>query len=114
MNDVEYIKAAVELADGWRLSDDAEPIIYLTNDTNDDYDGMSFMSWSYPTWMLDALAAQLVRQVDVLNYLVMVVASKEGTSIVQPDVTFYNPGCNDGRTINTIKAIVDSEVLTND
>ena len=112
----DYIKKAVELADGWRLSNDKEPLIYLDDGTSD---GISFMSWSYPQFMLDALAAQLVRQINVLDdYAIHIEPGKT----ILCGVTYTDKGFKSHHTIgviegedptmSTIKAIVDSGVLS--
>ncbi len=108
MTDNDYIRKAVELADGFML--------------NGNLIGGSFMfdvggSIEIPTiednqWLLDALAAQLVRQMDeLILYSVHIkpigaFIDHEGTGERITDC--YLTG---GRTMNTIKAIVDSKVL---
>jgi len=100
------IRKAVELAEGWRLSDDNQPLIYLIDEIESDE--MSFMSWSYPQWMLDALAAQLVRQVDAINEFTCVCAQEKLTFVYG---TGYWKAEGPDRTMNTLKAIVESKVL---
>jgi SpoU rRNA methylase family enzyme len=60
-------------------------------------------------------AVELVRQVDALPFPVMVIASKDSVSVVEPDETYLLPNPQQGsRTLNTIKAIVESKVLETD
>jgi len=107
MNDQDCIKAAAELADGaWTLAKDGR--IFTPN-------GRHYESDRLPQYLQDALAAQLVRQVDALDELSVITES--GCSIVH-DVSRrdgYGVGTanHEGldRTMNTIKAIVDSGVL---
>jgi len=100
MTDQDYIKAAVELADGWTYHD---------GDCSHEETERWFIDCKLPQVWLDALAAQLVRQVDVLNVT---------------NLEIYNDGVYIGtdhddniiisdsdRTMNTIKAIVDSGKL---
>ena len=110
MTETDYIRAAVELADGWYITH-----IYAGEDIvawTDRQHPPSFVLQSMDQWGLDALAAQLVRQVDALAIPVMVIVSRDGCSIVQPDETYLlqHPQPGD-RTMNTIKAIVDSGIL---
>jgi hypothetical protein len=100
MNDQDYIKAAVELADGWDMVGPqiiGEGAITLTR-TNQ--------------MILDALAAHLVRQVDATHYLFesrndgeAIVCNCDGSGKITKASEPYD------RTRNTIKAIVDSGVL---
>lgn len=65
-----------------------------------------------PQPVLDALAAQLVRQVDALaEPTPIIVASATAVSVVLPDDAFLMDGNDKGRTENTITAIVESGVL---
>ncbi len=102
MNDREYIRKAVELADGFQLTGDGKHFSlphgnYLPAIKN------------CPQQYLDALAAQLVRQVDATNYEVRMQAC--ATTIFYGGKEFWQLG-GKGRTMNTIKAIVDSGVLS--
>ena len=109
MTDEEYIRKAVELADGW--SGDSIPALNLK------------LRWDHPqqALYLDALAAQLVRQVDALGDIVSVDIRGQsgGPEVIVWD---FRPGRSrigvnhkgPDRTMNTIKAIVDSGVLTKD
>lgn len=106
MNDQDYIREAVELADKglWRYYKDVKNVhivdtgIYSINDL--------------PQPIIDALAAQLVRQVDSLEQYaihsvfgyVSVIAPGEGLVVLAT-------GTGTDRTMNTIKSIVDSKAL---
>ena len=105
---IDYIRKAMELADGFDLTEDQ-----LTLPS-----GHYFMVCCNDVirpWMLDALAAQLVRQVDALDeywfdndkYCGSVVDSL-GSSVGFSESPTDEPY---DRTMNTIKAIVDSGVL---
>ena len=111
MIDQDYIRKAIELADGWAAKNhhkhtDEEIIVYS------EYGYWCFVETAQ-TVLLDALAAQLVRQVDAAGgYAVIVHAAS--TSIVganDPPIFKHVTYAND-RTMNTIKAIVDSGVLS--
>lgn len=111
MNDNDYIKVAVELADGWRAT----------------AGGCQSPSGRY-CWIedpdqetVDALAAQLVRQVDALpidadgNEPAMVELDHGEVRVynfdIPPPAANVTAVCGPDRTLNTIKAIVDSGVL---
>ena len=118
MKDEDYIRKAVSLADGWDIAENSAitipnggdnwfvdwPTVYLNNWPDD---GLQFVA--------DALAAQLVRQVDALSddhcvaidtFQVRVFSESGYTNFVSKDLSV-----NNDRTMNTIKAIVDSGVL---
>ena len=99
MTDDEYIREAVSQADGWR---------YWGND-NFVVKGVEIHA---PTWVIkDALAAQLVRQVDATEYRLDV--GPKGTVLYEPQGDmFESPGLDPDRTMNTLRAIVDSGVLS--
>ncbi len=93
MTDEKYIRKAVELAYGWDLSD-----------LNDEF-------WSgRRQMMLDALAAQLVRQVDALGSPRVAVFTDGGAMVDGSGAYAKCRGLD--RTMNTIMAIVDSGVLS--
>ena len=102
MNDQDYIKKAVELADGWYwgVNDlvDPPPELRPIGPVND----------TLPQIYLDALAAQLVRQVDATDYEIRMQLC--AATIFYAGDEFWQLG-GKGRTMNTIKAIVDSKVL---
>lgn len=111
MTEDDYTKAAVELADGWHY--------YRTKmeDTEPDYFSLpgeqSWHEWpiAYQPH-LDTLAAQLVRQVDVTGRYF--IESYLGyVAVLENAVGNINIKHAEGpdRTMNTIKAIVDSGVL---
>ena len=107
MTDEEYIRKAVELADGFEAMDECIDILEV--------DGTL---WASAEWegteqcVLDALAAQLVRQVDALERWI-VDAEHDYTDILDD----FNRGrlkaqaLGNDRTMNTLKCIVDSGVL---
>jgi len=118
VTDEDYIRKAVELAEGWEFDEDGSFGLVLT--TNDGNKFRVFGTYHMDPLQaaLDALAAQLVRQVDDL-------AEYDFTSYsehceVETDVTNEDGGRmwnthtsteGEDRTMNTIKAIVDSGVL---
>ena len=105
MNDQEYIKAGVGLADGWLERDE---FIIGPSPLMDYYTPEGI---AQP--ILDALAAQLVRQVDALTDYGFLTDESRAAGIYH-----CGSGSNcviadsEDRTLNTIKAIVDSGVLT--
>lgn len=119
MSDEEYIRKAVELADGFKQR--SEGFIREFDDS-----GANFINF-YLEWPeledelrfgLDALAAQLVRQVDALgpNYAMQLARDVVCVDIYEPEgprLLAHAQSCIDGpnRTMNTIRAIVDSKVL---
>lgn len=115
MNDQEYICKGIELADGWDLTHIyAGEDIAAYNPNGKEYPEASFVLQTPSQSGNDALAAQLVRQVDAIDgcevivdpYVVHVfVAYKTGVKRA------IGTGHSDDRTMNTIKAIVDSGVL---
>ena len=89
--DNDIIKQAVELAEGWFLGEFSDEVVHFPQ---------SFGNHGYidQQWVLDALAAQLVRQVDALR----------------PEIyehLFPRGHLGPDRTENTIRAIVESGVL---
>jgi len=108
----EYIRAAVELADGWTISGS---VAFPPSSVEI---GMSLHNTS--TWILDALAAQLRRQcgvditfrisvVDSASYVTMKIFNPGGDEEAEP-LTFL--GHETDEALAFIKAIVDSKVLT--
>jgi len=95
MSDNEHIRKAVELADGWSWSMlcALEKSVLTGRGT------------------VDALAAQLVRQVDALNGRYRIQIHSSRTIIFKSRYVHFEESGVD-RAINTINAIVDSEVLT--
>ena len=113
MTDEEYIEQGIELANEWRRSNKYVVCIdgcqhwYSTGETK------------MPSYLLDALAAQLVRQVDAVH----LEDGRHCKVAVWPNytqVTAWNASGGDvlreaqgtDRTMNTIKAIVDLGVLS--
>jgi len=112
MTDEEYIRRAVELADGFEW-DDEHHIAQLPDEW------IAFDGNSLPQYFLDALAAQLVRQVDDISgeTTFFFTSQYDGVYLWAGD---YNAeagrrdvfkAASQDRTANTIKAIVDSRVL---
>lgn len=108
MNDAEYVREAVELAKGWDIAPSAdrstEYVVILVGDDVDDW----FLD-RLPQHILDALAAQLVRQVDAIDDPVILMINPGITNICEPDGSVSSDGPD--RTLNTIKAVVDSKVV---
>lgn len=108
MTDEKYIRKAVELADGWSLRKDT-----LTTPTG-------YFGRPEDQETRDALAAQLVRQIESPKYIAefyldMARGHVAVRRIVDIDEAIDVSACYaEGRTMNTIKAIVDSGVLEND
>ena len=97
------IRKAVGLADGWHL------------EHNDEYVDNEYM-WELrcvddmPQTVLDALAAQLTRQVDdQVGCLELVIT--DGETGIWDQANCIHSTAGDDRTLNTIKAIIDSKVL---
>lgn len=107
MNDQDYIRKAVELADGWHLNGEA----FGTPNDGPDLDDIKNITQQDK----DALAAQLVRQLDASNSCSLFVHPPVGDSpgyariLGVRELKVRKEG--DDRTMNTIKAIVDSGVL---
>lgn len=102
MNNEDYIRKAVELADGWSMSSN-----YVNSPTGFQDHGECSQE------IKDALAAQLVRQVDETGDI-RVDIYRDATQVfyegpTDEEMLDYSGG--HGRTMNTIKAIVDSGVL---
>ena len=106
METKDYIEKAAELADGW--DHDGDELIRLP----------VLLKWivgrNLPQHWLDALAAQLVRQVDAIDGII--VWADETRAVVATTVrpgkvgSLHFIGESEGpdRTMNTIKAIVDA------
>jgi hypothetical protein len=99
----DLIKRAVELADGWELVGE---VVYPPFR----HRSVAMHTYNPSTPIMDALAAQLVRQVDardccniIVDYGYARLYDAETLSDVQ--------GTGPDRTMNTIKAIVESDVL---
>lgn len=101
MTDNEYIRKAVELADGWEVTDTGDIISPIA----------AYVGEPMHQCFLDALAAQLVRQVDALPEPIRVLADRSCECGAGRSFTVVGTRHSNDRTMNTIKAIVDSEVL---
>lgn len=119
MNDQEYIRAGIELADGWDITHIfAGEDIAAYNPKGAKYPEASFVLQSPSQSGLDTLAAQLVRQVDALAPAILFTSDFGGCVMLwqdSPEEDWHAGDCrnlkNNDRTMNTIKAIIDSEVL---
>ena len=104
---IDYIKAAIEMADGFSVmtpfDDGVEYLMHESHGTS---------KATPEQWFLDALAAQLVRQVDALDRFSIIIYEEEtligDVMRIENIARGYSP---DDRTMNTITAIVDSGVL---
>lgn len=111
------LRKAVELADGWDYHPNGQHTAYMSGPDGIDVE----VDEVFPQTTLDALAAQLTRQVDALDSDEIFVDSNKFETTV-----FLTSGicdCDDGkyvsiegpdRTANTIEAIVNSGVLERD
>jgi hypothetical protein len=116
----DYIRKALELV-GWLKSDDEGEYLRIPGQSLSAYFDETFAACDQ--YLLDALAAQLVRQVDELeDYDINLDFDGRTVCIVQyvPEgiggkklISFDAPDGPD-RTMNTIRAIVDSGVLDNE
>ena len=104
MNDT--IRKAVELADDWEIHGLNG---FSTPDSGHDaaLDSIDEMS----QFEKDALAAQLVRQVDALGGKFMLITSPNEVHIGDEVLAAIANEQGPDRTMNTIKAIIDSGVL---
>lgn len=105
----DYIRKAVEIADGWEITWEKMIPSDFTHVTMPA--GVTFYleDKARPQWAIDALAAQLVRQAESAGYMVTVYGAY--VCIEGKGTEFDFKGEKGCRTINTIKAIVDSGVL---
>jgi len=110
MNNEQYIRKAVELADGWSIGEMNSDVVHIPDTAYHGYIDL--------TYVKDALAAQLVRQVDALPNEYHLVSGRESLLIEIDDeaegMGFKNIAWVEGpdRTMNSIKAIIDSGVLS--
>ena len=101
----DYIRKAVELADGFHVDSSG---CHRTPRDN---------CVEHQVYM-DALAAQLVRQICAISKYDVII-SKDGTEVfsgghvkgIEYDIETISMSRSDDMTMNTIKAIVDSKVL---
>ncbi len=103
MTDSDYIRAAVELAEGWT----AEPSRICVNNA------VFYIDLADGQWVIDALAAQLVRQVDAAPKIHFESGGVGQVNVWRESEPWNRRTHAEGpdRTMNTIKAIVDSGVL---
>lgn len=120
MNDQEYIRKAIKLADNFDWSDRGYNGIWIefpdgTEEVFQTSQGVLVISHPYlQQYWLDALAAQLVRQVDALDTPDTVEVAHNavwvGYRSKHNESWKRRKGTN--RTMNTIRYIVDSGVLS--
>jgi len=101
MTDADYIKKAVGLADGFEILNDK-----IVGELLETTEGFFSLDGQIPK---DILAAQLVRQVDALDGNHYIYPFDGVSDMVSPDGNTKAHGPD--RTMNTIRAIVDSGVL---
>lgn len=116
MDDNDYIRKAVELADGWGF----DGIWLCYGDAGAKiHDGEHAFDKPMPNYLKDALAAQLVRQMDALDKFGVMQWATGDVDVMEYTAT-DNPLEREhilasrsapDRAMNTIKAIVDSKVL---
>lgn len=104
VNDKEYILAGIVLADGWHTLDTAIGFLEIVKT----YHG--FGGPDSDKEIIDALAAQLVRQIDT-NGRVIIRAERWWTEIAKREGKIICHVEGDDRTMNTIKCVVDSGLL---
>ena len=107
MTEEDYIRKAVDLL-GWAINGTAFFMAPWSL-----HIGISTAFTNVEQWELDAIAAELVRQVDALPDHAIPMASHTTTVDYYPDDGPVNLGAASGfgRTMNTIRAIIDSKVL---
>jgi len=112
--DQEYIRDGVELADGWDLTHiyAGEDIVsfYALGEPSGPLPDMSFVLQQPTQCGLDALVAQLTRQVDALDSETFVMACDNYSTVkrIHTRLSFVE---GPDRTMNSLKAILDSRVL---
>ena len=111
----DYIRKAVELADGWWWADygDADIQLEMADGAWWHCDDEAVTPDDFPRILSDALAAQLVRQVDALDPWVQVNIHCRTTEVFPTESRISTTIRSEDRTMNTIRAIVDSGVLEN-
>ncbi len=107
MIDEDYIRKAVELADGWEIEAEKDGRVWVTGAR---FSG-TIGALTQPD--LDALAAQLVRQVDALDNVDITIHGTFSDLEIHDGHGWLPKQMPEGpdRTMNTIKAIVDSKRL---
>lgn len=111
----EYIREAVELADGWSVSGfTCDGVSHFTVHINS-FD-IDIYSDELEPFLTDALAAQLVSQVDALRSEDFQIAlqSDFGCTVIWLNGVRKWAVEGQDRIVNSIKVIVDSKVLKND
>ncbi len=122
----DYLREAVELATGWMLGEDVDDdngtYIEFADNTTWMINDMPMYLHDVPRIFIDALAAQLKSQVLAAGYDIQI--DIQGSTFEAPgmwieitDIQFsdadrYQYDARNGEAMNTIKAIVDSAVLS--
>lgn len=107
MIDQDYICKAVELTDGWTLYDKERLVVTIIQEDK----GTDWVMNLRHQPGLDALAAQLVRQVDELSGY-WVTTRPDRTRVMAELISgIFGEAEGPDRTMNTIKVIVDSKIL---
>ncbi len=116
MTNEDYIKAAIGLIGGEITDLDGGDGAFWCQVSFPHLDGDAYevkeahSSWQ---WFRDLLAAQLVRQSDEVNsYVTIMRGNSEVRGTMKAGYKLIASHASSDRTMNTIKAIVDSEVLS--
>ena len=111
MRDSTYIKRAVELAH-WQTTrlGNQRIAVFMPTDDKETVQRIGYLDEQY---VLDALAAQLVRLVDALDtpHTIQVSHNRVWSGYRSKSAETWKITQGPGRTMNTIKAVVDSDVL---
>jgi hypothetical protein len=103
MNDQDYIRKAVELADAWDVVD------RFGEDFIESPEGFGTPTKVNDQTLIDALATQLVRQVDAMDE--MLTSTGKGTAGIYQGDKCLGWASGPDRTMNTIRAVVESGIL---
>lgn len=101
----DYIREAVRLA-GWLKEDDLGEYLEIPDSPVSGY--LDTITIKFDQYLFDALAAQLVRQVDDSEFAYVVIHQTETRAFDDENESLAE---GPDRTMNSIKAIVDSGVL---
>ena len=111
-NDQDYIRKAVEIAEPkFRMRRDSEGFVHYYGESDHEFIGTLFEE-GLDQYLVDALAAELVRMVDAREDFSLR-CYDEFTSLFlrQNGMRLLAKVSSEGRSMNSIKAIVDSGVL---
>lgn len=112
MTDEEYIRKAVGLAKGWQVDESLAPHVLTDGDIV--AESLSGYKGALPSTreLMDALAAQLVRQVhDLSPVRASIYIVPASTTVYTKDGGDFKVEFEDSQAMNTIKAIIDSKML---